>query len=504
MAIVNNLATARQANDELVVSVSLSQADLRKLQRLAKAGVMQRIHSGIYVQADANPAEVELRVRRNWQRIAGAVVPGGVVSHISAMTSGLRPDNTVTLAHPTLFGKKVRLPGLTLILLRGPGPLPGDLPLGSTGLHWAGRARQLLENIGKKAPRRTGREAVESCLVDVLNVSGEKALNEIRDQAVALAELLGLQKEGQALRSLIGALLGSHARGELRTKGGQLLANGTPVDKERVERFEVLASHLRSAVLPVILDNVGAGPSRHHFAFIESYFSNYVEGTKFDIDEAKEIVMSNKLVTNRPADSHDILGVFRLATSMPYRANPPVAGDDFMAGLQAWHAEMLRMRPEVNPGLIKQADNFAGTTRFVNPGMVRGTMAEGSRLALSVPEGLARAIYYAFLVSEVHPFDDGNGRLSRLVMNAELTRVGLHRIIVPTLYHPQYVDCSRLLTRNNEPEGFVRSLAKMARWCSQFDYTDLDTLVAALKKTNALEESPVRYHLLDIDGAQVA
>ena len=30
-------------------------------------------------------------------------------------------------------------------------------------------------------------------------------------------------------------------------------------------------------------------------------------------------------------------------------------------------------------------------------------------------------MYYAFLVSEVHPFDDGNGRLSRLVMNSELT-----------------------------------------------------------------------------------
>ncbi len=144
--------------------------------------------------------------------------------------------------------------------------------------------------------------------------------------------------------------------------------------------------------------------------------------------------------------------------------------------------------------------NYAGTTRFVEPAYVRGTLTEGSRLALSVPEGLARAVYYAFLISEVHPFDDGNGRLSRLVMNSELSRTGLGRIIIPTLYHPQYVDCARALTRRNDPVGFVRALAKMARWSCQFDYSELDALIAALRRTNALEESPAEFKLLNIDG----
>jgi fido (protein-threonine AMPylation protein) len=135
--------------------------------------------------------------------------------------------------------------------------------------------------------------------------------------------------------------------------------------------------------------------------------------------------------------------------------------------------------------------------------MVRGTLDAGSDLAKSVPEGLARAIYYAFLVSEVHPFEDGNGRISRLVMNAELSRFGLTRIIIPTLFHPQYVDCARSLTRNNTPESFVHSLSKMAKWCSQFDYRDLDMLIEALKATNALEESPVQYQLKNMDGSLV-
>lgn len=126
-----------------------------------------------------------------------------------------------------------------------------------------------------------------------------------------------------------------------------------------------------------------------------------------------------------------------------------------------------------------------------------GTLQDGSRLALSVPEGLARAIYYAFLVSETHPFDDGNGRLSRLIMNAELSRLGLGRIIIPTLFHPQYVDCQRALTRADEPEGFIKALAFAARWSTGFSYGNLPALIASLRATNAFEEPPNRYKLLN-------
>ena len=37
----------------------------------------------------------------------------------------------------------------------------------------------------------------------------------------------------------------------------------------------------------------------------------------------------------------------------------------------------------------------------------------------SLDDPIARAIYMMFLVSEVHPFDDGNGRMARIMMNAE-------------------------------------------------------------------------------------
>lgn len=48
---------------------------------------------------------------------------------------------------------------------------------------------------------------------------------------------------------------------------------------------------MRNTPMPRIDERVPPGVARHHFAFIESYFSNYVEGTKFAIEEARDIVI---------------------------------------------------------------------------------------------------------------------------------------------------------------------------------------------------------------------
>ena len=86
-------------------------------------------------------------------------------------------------------------------------------------------------------------------------------------------------------------------------------------------------------------------------------------------------------------------------------------------------------------------------------------------------------------------------------MNAELSRLGLCRIIIPTLFHPQYVDCQRALTRSNEPDGFIKALAFAARWCARLRYGDLPALIASLRATNAFEESPTQFKLLDAPSA---
>ena len=108
------------------------------------------------------------------------------------------------------------------------------------------------------------------------------------------------------------------------------------------------------------------------------------------------------------------------------------------------------------------------------------------------------------MVSEIHPFNDGNGRLSRLLMNAELSRIGRARIIIPMLYHEQYVDAQRALSRRNDPEPLIRALSHIAQWGTLFDYTDVHKVVADMKQANAFEEDPREFRLLRPDGSKFA
>ena len=487
---------------EVLISRGASPAEARAIQRRAKEGELTPLIQGVYVR-EKDPDAQQAIVRRNWRRILGALFPGAVVSYRSAEAGGITPDNLLILSHPTSFNRQLGFPGLTVTLVRGPSALPGDMPLGGDGLIFASRPRQLLENLARsrgRHPRSSGPEAVEQNLIRILNANGDRELNLIRDAARDLAVPLRRQRGFEVLDGLIGALLSTHGDGKLKTREGKLVAKGNPVDQGRLERFEILAARLRTEALPKRAAVANDEPARSNFAFLESYFSNYVEGTEFAIEEARDIALNGRIVELRPKDSHDVLGIFRLALQAPWRENVPPLGEDFPGELAARHRIMMEKRPESNPGAFKLEPNRAGSTWFVDPGMVRGTLMEGAGLARSVPEGLPRAIYLAFLVSEVHPFTDGNGRISRLVMNAELSRMGEARIIIPTLFHEEYVDCQRQLSRQNEPAGHIKALTLMQAWTVAFDYSGIDALIQSMKASHAIERTRADFRLLLPNG----
>ena len=101
-----------------------------------------------------------------------------------------------------------------------------------------------------------------------------------------------------------------------------------------------------------------------------------------------------------------------------------------------------------------------------------------------------------FIVSEVHPFTDGNGRLARLVMNAELSAVGSCRIIVPTLFREEYLDSLRALSRQGDAAPFMAAMQKIHRWSAAFLFDDLDDTISHMAQCNAFERSPIQFKLL--------
>ncbi|MFN7904308.1 MAG: Fic family protein [Pseudobdellovibrionaceae bacterium] len=113
--------------------------------------------------------------------------------------------------------------------------------------------------------------------------------------------------------------------------------------------------------------------------------------------------------------------------------------------------------------------------------MVLGTLQKGFDLYKSLPQGLARSLFIMFLVSDVHPFQDGNGRLARIMMNAELVQFGLASIIIPTVYREDYLLTLRALTRRSDPEPYVRMLVK-AHEFSAMDFANYVKIKRSLEQ----------------------
>jgi hypothetical protein len=99
---------------------------------------------------------------------------------------------------------------------------------------------------------------------------------------------------------------------------------------------------------------------------------------------------------------------------------------------------------------------------------VEGTLIQTFPLYQQLPPGIAKAVFMQFMVAECHPFDDGNGRMARIMMNAELVSAEQHKIIVPTVHRESYLNGLRQATRS----GRFRTITKV--------FTDLQAYTSTL------------------------
>ena len=492
------IATTDPTRGPLVLYAELSAAQKRAVQRDMAAGKLQRIVTG--VASPLPPADWPALIVRERLRVLAALFPGAVLSHRSAWLGG-QPDGPLgeQLIHLSAASKRrVQLPGLTVMLWKGPPPAAGDAPMLGRELYFPSLPRLLLENLQpSRGPQRrsAGREAVEQRLLDTCDARGEEALSQLREQARALAPTLDMLGEFKVLDDLVGSILGTRAS-RLTTPEGRARTAPMPYDAQRLALFEQLATQLRATPLAQPVAVAHSEIARANFAFLESYFSNFIEGTEFDVQQARAFVLQGQPIAERPKDSHDILGVYRQALHPSWALQTLASGEPVLAQLRARHADQMHERPEVGPGEFKVLANRAGNTEFVHPERVRGTLVQASQILPSVPAGTARAILAMFMVSEVHPFTDGNGRLARLVMNAELSAVGACRIIVPTLFREEYLDSLRALSRLGDATPFLSAMQKIHRWTAAFQFDDLDATIVQLAQCNAFERSLVQFKLL--------
>jgi hypothetical protein len=340
-------------------------------------------------------------------------------------------------------------------------------------------------------------EDVEAALDRILMVGGPRRLNQLRDHAREIAPSLGYAVQFKRLNSLIGALLGTHEARLLTAKQALARAAGRPYDPNRLEIFDSLFTALNQVPLENIEDPASTGVAREDFAFFEAYFSNYIEGTTFEVEEAEAIIFDGKIIENRNEDSHDIVGTFQAATTAPWRDRPPLSADEFLTWLQNVNALVMQQRADKKPGEWKEKANQTGSTYFVAPELVVGSLREGFERIRALRHPLAQAIMIMFVVAEVHPFSDGNGRTARLAMNCVLSAHALSRIIIPTVYREDYLLPLKALSHNKIADPLINALTRVQRWSAAFDYSlPRQQLRESLARCNAFQEDLRSYKLL--------
>ena len=450
---------------------------------MATSGRAIRLAAGIYAVGSTLPPDAV--VRHHLYGIISRYWPEAVLSGRSALAGGVPVAGRIYVTHAAPSrAAPVALPGVTIHVGTGPGRLPGDMAL-PDGLWLSGVARGLVENVhlaGRPPSSRAGTRAVEDRIDQIATRGGAGGIQKVLLQLDVIGNFFDPAAVA-LVRARLAALLGTVLAGSVPTSG-RLKARlaGEPYD---ADRLDLLASLVR------VLDDRAPGPipeppEATWLAFFEAYFSNYIEGTRFGVEEARSIALDGVVPAARPADAHDVAATYQLASDRVEAGRRPRSGDELVEFLAHRHRVLMAARADKRPGQFKDRDNYAGGYRFVDPGLVLGTLRRGFEVLNPLVDAFSRAAAMMVLVTEVHPFDDGNGRVARLAANAELTAAGQARIVIPTVYRNNYLaGLTAVSNRAGHGEALTAVLAFAQRWTTSVNWSTYESAMDDLETSGS-------------------
>ncbi len=473
--------------------------------RAVKAGKMRKLASKLYTDDLASsPEEI---VRRHRLEIAAHFYPGALISHRSALEGNVSSGGKLHLTLPNAVAPVRKLPGLEIRIWRGPAPQADDARThvgDGKELFTSSQARAVLENLqiarahGNDEAKTLSAAELEQWLDRYLRIFGLGWLDKLRQQAEGLSAGFGWDREQQELNQLVAAIKGEISSYRLTTKFMRSRAQGKPYDPERMTLFSTL--HACLAAEPFVNLPKPQPKEFDNRAFWEAYFSNFIEGTKFTVEEARVIVYDREaakaLEKKRPDDAHDVLETYRLIIDPKISGEVPRHETLLLELLKHRHARMMASRSAIEPGVFKTTPNQFGSRMFVAPELVAETLVHGWPASRDLFSPTARALYVLFLIAEVHPFNDGNGRISRLGMNAELEAAGQTRLIIPTSLRSDYLTVLEALTVNGNPEPFITFAHKLIEMNSHMTFGTFEQSLEYFKKTGALNEPSQNFGFL--------
>jgi Fic family protein len=259
-----------------------------------------------------------------------------------------------------------------------------------------------------------------------------------------------------------------------------------------------------------------------------NYHSNAIEGNSLTLGETLAFLTEGLTASGKPLKDHlDIKGHNELIDFLYLF----IKGEERLteAVIREMHRILLRepyemeavtldgriVKKWIKLGAYKTEPNFVRTGsgevhQYASPDDVGPAMdkliqwhREHEEKTDLHPVVQAALLHHLFLA--IHPFDDGNGRLGRILMNAVLIRHGFPPVVVKLAERDPYVAALRRADAG-EPAGLIEFIAqglfdsetlylRGARGDSVEDYGDVDKAVALLKQELQAVPTPPEHSL---------
>jgi Fic family protein len=208
-----------------------------------------------------------------------------------------------------------------------------------------------------------------------------------------------------------------------------------------------------------------------------TYTSNAIEGNTLDAAETTLVIEQGITIGGKPLkdhleaiDHHEAIGyvrdLARQATSLTE------------ADVRTLHSLIVKRSAPDIAGRYADRGRYAltdaGRHSFPSPAEVPALMGDFAAWLRSVPATPETAIVAHRRLVDIHPFDDGNGRTARLLMNLVLIRGGYPPVAVRPADRPAYFRALQEAQAGRGADVFNRLL------CERLDAT-LGEYIAALQ-----------------------
>lgn len=188
-----------------------------------------------------------------------------------------------------------------------------------------------------------------------------------------------------------------------------------------------------------------------------TYTSNALEGNSLTESETKVVIEDGLTIGGKPLrDVYEATGHAKAYDHLYSIAkDKPITAEDILELHRLFYSDI---DPE-NAGKWRKVRVFISGSRRVLPGPEKvPELIAGFVKWMADNEGKLHPVEFAALVHQkfvyIHPFVDGNGRVSRLLMNLALMRSGWTLAIIPPICRAEYI--ATLEKAGRSPKDFVR------------------------------------------------